>query len=79
MDATVIALVRTALSVVNQRLLTIMGLWMVFGLALWAMYVPTLERIYIAGGFALLVYLPSVFKETSYEGRKRQEHENGAG
>jgi len=62
-DATVIALVRTALAVVTARLLTIMGLWMSFGLAAWAMYAPTMERLYIAGGFAVLVFIPSLTKE----------------
>ena len=63
MDATVIALVRTALAVVTARLLTLMGLWMTFGLAAWAMYAPTMERLYVAGGFALLVFIPSLTKE----------------
>lgn len=64
MDASVIALVRTALAVVTSRLLTLMGLWMVFGLAAWAMYAPSMERLYIAVGFAVLVYIPSLTKET---------------
>ena len=64
MDASVIALVRTALSVVTARLLTLMGLWMTFGLAAWAMYAPSMERLYIAGGFAVLVFIPSLIKET---------------
>ena len=64
MDASVIALVRTALAVVTARLLTLMGLWMTFGLAAWAMYAPSMERLYIAVGFAVLVYIPSLTKET---------------
>ena len=64
MDVFVIALVRTALAVVTARLLTLMGLWMTFGLAAWAMYAPSMERLYIAGGFAVLVYIPSLTKET---------------
>jgi hypothetical protein len=63
-DASVIALVRTALAVVTARLLTLMGLWMTFGLAAWAMYAPSMERLYIAVGFAVLVYIPSLTKET---------------
>jgi len=63
-DASVIALVRTALAVVTSRLLTLMGLWMTFGLAAWAMYAPSMERLYIAVGFAVLVYIPSLTKET---------------
>lgn len=64
MDVFVIALVRTALAVVTARLLTLMGLWMAFGLAAWAMYAPSMERLYIAVGFAVLVYIPSLTKET---------------
>ena len=64
MDASVIALVRMALAVVTARLLTLMGLWMTFGLAAWAMYAPSMERLYIAVGFAVLVYIPSLTKET---------------
>ena len=64
MDVFVIALVRTALAVVTARLLTLMGLWMTFGLAAWAMYAPSMERLYIAVGFAVLVYIPSLTKET---------------
>jgi len=63
-DVSVIALVRMALAVVTARLLTLMGLWMTFGLAAWAMYAPSMERLYIAVGFAVLVYIPSLTKET---------------
>ena len=64
MDVSVIALVRMALAVVTARLLTLMGLWMTFGLAAWAMYAPSMERLFIAGGFAVLVFIPSLTKET---------------
>lgn len=74
MDATVIALVRTALAVVTARLLTLMGLWMTFGLAAWAMYAPTMERLYIAGGFAVLVFIPSLTKEARGP-KKETSHE----
>jgi len=49
---------------------------MVFGLACWVMYNPSQERIAVAGGFAVLVYIPSVLKERkSHEGSKNeQEH-----
>jgi hypothetical protein len=63
-DATVIALVRTALNVVMSRILTMLGLLMTFALACWAMYAPVIERLYVAGGFAILVYIPSVVRET---------------
>lgn len=77
-DATIVALVRTAFTVVTARILTILGLWMVFGLACWAMYAPSMERLYIAGGFAILVYIPSVAKEsrgTSKEKRRERQVE----
>jgi hypothetical protein len=57
-----------ALNTITDRLLTVLSLLMTFGLAAWAMYVPTEPRLYIAGGFAVLVYIPSVIKE-----RKRHE------
>jgi hypothetical protein len=68
MDATILAIVRVALNTVTDRLLTVLSLLMTFGLAAWAMYAPTEQRLYIAGGFAVLVYIPSVMKE-----RKRHE------
>lgn len=68
MDATLLAIVRVAFSAITERLLTLLSLLMTFGLAAWAMYGPTEQRLYIAGGFAILVYIPSVWKE-----RKRNE------
>jgi hypothetical protein len=68
MDATILAIVRMALHTITDRLLTVLSLLMTFGLAAWAMYAPTEPRLYIAGGFAVLVYIPSVLKE-----RKRHE------
>jgi hypothetical protein len=75
-DATVLLIVRTAFTVLAARILTIFSLWMTFGLACWVMYNPSQERIAVAGGFAVLVYIPSVLRERkSHEGSKdQQEH-----
>jgi hypothetical protein len=72
-DATVLAIVRMGLAVITDRLLTISSLWMTFGLTAWAMYLPTVERLQIAGGFAILVFVPSLFKERRREGRQQHK------
>jgi len=74
MDATILAIVRMALHTITDRLLTLLSLFMTFGLAAWAMSSPTDQRLYIAGGFAVLVYIPSVLKERKrHEGQVKQE------
>jgi hypothetical protein len=76
-DATVLLIVRTAFTVLASRILTICSLWMVFGLACWVMYNPSQERIAVAGGFAVLVYIPSVLKERkSHEGQNNQQDQD---
>jgi len=76
-DATVLLIVRTAFTVLSARILTICSLWMVFGLACWVMYNPSQERIAVAGGFAVLVYIPSVLKERkSHEGQSNQQDQD---
>lgn len=74
MDATVLHIVRMAFSVLTDRILTVCTLWMTFGLTCWAMYMPTNERLYVAGGFAILVFLPTLIKERGRE-RTRQQQE----
>lgn len=73
MDATILAVIRMALSALTDRILTILSLLMTFGLSCWAMYVPTQERLYIAAGFAILVFLPAVIKEKRREGLGQHE------
>jgi hypothetical protein len=75
MDANFLAVVRVALSVITERLLTLSALLMTFGLAVWAMYDPELPRLQISCGFAILVFLPSLFKERlrSHERQAEQE------
>ena len=75
MDATFIATVRMALSVLTDRLLTVSALLMTFGLASWAMYAPSIERLQIAGGFGIIVYLPALIKERRRERPIQQESE----
>lgn len=73
MDATVLAIVRMGLTVLTDRILTLFSLWMTFGLTCWAMYTPTIERLYVVAGFACLVYVPAVIKERRREERKQQQ------
>jgi len=72
-DATVLAIVRMSLAVLTERLLTLCSLWMTFGITCWAMYAPTVERLQIAGGFAIIVFVPSLIKERRREGRQQQQ------
>ena len=73
MDATILTIIRVGLSVLTGRLLTLLSLLMVFILSCWVMYDPTPLRMYVAGGFAILVFIPSIAKETKHE-RPSQPH-----
>lgn len=77
MDATFLAVIRMGLSVLTDRLLTVLALLMTFGLAAWAMSSPTQERLEIAAGFGILVFIPSLLKERvkTHERPVGQEHE----
>jgi hypothetical protein len=55
MDA--IAVVRLALTVINQRLLIILVLGLSFGLACWVMYSPSWERLVAMAFFCIYSYL----------------------
>jgi hypothetical protein len=72
MDATVIAIVRIGLATLADRVLTISTLWMTFGLVCWAMYMPSIERLQLAGGFAVLVYIPALIKERPRRDKSHQ-------
>lgn len=74
MDANTIRLVRLALGVITDRLLTLMALAMTFALACWVMVEPNLMRECMAGFFALFVFIPCAFKE-----RTRPDEEKGQG
>lgn len=73
MDATVLAIVRMSLAVLTERLLTLCSLWMTFGITCWAMYAPTVERLQIAGGFAIIVFVPSLWSERKKAARIAQD------
>lgn len=79
MDAAFIAAIRMALTVLTDRILTVSALLMTFGLASWAMYAPSPERLQIAAGFGIVVYLPALIKERRREGREQQQDEAGQG
>ncbi len=68
MDASVVRVVRLALGVLADRLLTVLALFMTFALACWAMSDPEYARMGVGGFFAIFVFVPCLFKE-----RKRNE------
>lgn len=57
MEATLIKFIRLALSIIADRLLTILGLIMSFTLSCWTMIEPTLERLGMAAFFSAFAYL----------------------
>jgi hypothetical protein len=65
MDVTLLTIIRVSLSVLTARLLTLLSLLMVFILSCWVMYDPSPLRMYVAGGFAILVFIPSIMREGS--------------
>jgi protein-S-isoprenylcysteine O-methyltransferase Ste14 len=67
-----IRMVRIALEIVSMRLLTILAMGMSFLLACWAMWIPSWERMAMAGFFAVCVFLPCI----SWEWRKSNEAEH---
>jgi len=74
MDATtLLAVIRVGLSALTDRLLTVLALWMSFGLAAWAMYMPTQERLEIAAGFGIIVFIPALMKERRREGKRLEQ------
>ena len=77
MDVTLLTIIRVGLSVLTGRLLTLLSLLMVFILSCWVMYDPSPLRMYVAGGFAILVFIPSIMREGSKETRnERQERQD---
>lgn len=63
MNLDIIRLVRLALGVICDRLLTLVALAMTFTLACWVMKNPDWLRASMAAFFALCVFIPSIFKE----------------
>lgn len=63
MDVTSIPVIRVALKILSERVLTILALVMTFALAAWVMYQPTWEREGMAAFFAVAVFLPCVVQD----------------
>ena len=57
MDASIIAFIRLALAVIADRLITILGLSMSFGLGCWTMFDPVWERVTTLLIFVIFTYL----------------------
>jgi len=72
MDATFLTILRLCLSVLSERLIVLLSLGMTFVLSLWVMYDPSQLRMYVAGGFAVLVFIPSAWRSRN-ERQQREE------
>jgi hypothetical protein len=68
METTVLKIVRIAITVLSERLLTILCMSMAFALACWAMWHPENGRLITLGLFAILVYIPLMLQQ-----RKKNE------
>jgi len=55
MDA--IKLIRIALNIITDRLLTILGLGLNFGLCCWTMWDPRLERVGVVALYSVFSYI----------------------
>jgi hypothetical protein len=75
MDATIMRVIRLALSVICDRLATIVSLVMTFALSSWAMDAPTYERLAMAAFFAIFVFIPCIWLERRHhEGQQEQQY-----
>jgi len=63
MTSSPITIIRLAVAVLADRVMTLLSLAMGFGLYCWAAWDPIIERISVAIGFSILVFLPILFKE----------------
>jgi len=68
METTVLKIVRIGITVLSERLLTILCMTMAFALACWAMWDPMDGRLITLGLFAILVYIPLMLQQ-----RKKNE------
>jgi|APFre7841882654_1041346.scaffolds.fasta_scaffold72332_4 hypothetical protein len=75
MDVQLVRIVRVALSVLSDRLLTLIALAMTFILSGWVMNDPNWMREGMAAFFALFVFIPCILKERSksHEGSGQQD------
>ena len=73
MDA--VSLIRLALEVISDRLMTILGLGLCFGLSCWAMYFPNYERIGILAIFSVYSYILIKAMERANERQRNKTKE----
>lgn len=73
MDA--VSVIRLALSVLTERLISILALCMACGLSCWVMYIPTWDRVATLGIFVLFAYLVIRNKE-NHHGTGKETSEN---
>jgi len=66
-DFDILTVLNAASRILAARVLTMVCLLMIFGLACWAMIVQTVLASVIAGGFAVLIFLPVLFRD-GYKG-----------
>lgn len=78
MDATLLAIIRVGLSVLADRVLALLSLFMTFCLSCWVMYDPSQLRLYVVGGFAILVFVPSVIRSNRNERPSKPHIEEGS-
>lgn len=71
MDA--ITLIRLAVTVVSERLMTILALGLSFGLACWVMRDPLIERIACLFIFTVYSYLLLIVKDAKHESKQKTE------
>lgn len=71
MEINVVRLVRLALAILADKILTFLALGMTFALACWVMKDPDWMREGMAGFFALFVFIPCILKE------RTKRHDDG--
>lgn len=71
MDDSILKVIRLALEVITDRLITILGLSMSCGLACWTMWGPDWERVTTLAIFVIFTYL--VIKKDQH----REHHPKG--
>ena len=62
-DGQLLAVLDAATKIVAARVLTMVSLLMTFGLFCWAMWMQTVLACVVSGGFAVLVFLPTLVGE----------------
>jgi len=61
------------MTILAQRVLTIVALFMVFAIFCWAMIVGDYVHFWIAGAFAVLIFLPVLMADRRPEVRRGEE------